>query len=115
MFHPSRTGSTVGQHASGHDNAVAHATSTPATTSQTFNIGERVSLIQSLNASSGRNLHDAATGARAASGQISTAADAAAETAAAGLEMHQSLTNLLRTFSELRRDIDGLLANTRAA
>ncbi len=112
MFHPTHAGSTVRQHVAGHDNAAARTAWTPATTNQTFSISGQVSLIQSLNASSGRNLHDAAAGARAASGHISTAAEAAAQTAAAGLEMHQSLADLVRTFSNLRRDIHDLLAKT---
>jgi|JI10StandDraft_1071094.scaffolds.fasta_scaffold697387_1 hypothetical protein len=112
MFQPIHVGSAVRQHVSGHDHAAASTAWTPATANQSFSIGRQVDLIKSHNASSGRNLHDAAANARAASGHISTAAEAAAQTAAAGLEMHQSLADLVRTFSNLRRDIHDLLAKT---
>lgn len=117
MFHPNHaivTDPAARPRACGENSSSACAPRTPAARNGKRSIGAQISAIKALNATTGRGLEDAATGARAASGQIATAAEVAAEAAAAARELQGSLADLGRALSDFRRGIGNLIATAHA-
>lgn len=115
MFHPTHAlDSTVRMRAFDEDGADRGGPATSVARSKHFSIGGQVALIRDLNAATARNLRDADAGARAASVEIATAAEAAAETAATGPALHGSMADLGRALSDFRRGIESLVVAARA-
>ena len=115
MFHPTHApDSTVRMRAFDEVGADRDGPATSVARGKHFSIGGQVALIRDLNAATARNLRDAGAGAHAASGQIATAAQAAAETAATGPALQGSMADFGRALSDFRRDIESLVAAARA-